>query len=77
MREDFFEFTPTHNFWSLGNYKPVVQGTDAAIWRRIHLIPFTVNLKEQLADSLIPDFAATLTTEYPGIPSWTSPAVFH
>jgi putative DNA primase/helicase len=70
MHGNFFEFTPTHKLWLLGNYKPVVQGQDPAIWRRIHLIPFTVNLKERLGDALVEDFDATLRDEYPGILRW-------
>jgi putative DNA primase/helicase len=70
MHRDAFEFTPTHKFWLLGNYKPVVQGQDTAIWRRLHLIPFTVNLKERLGDALVEDFDATLVAEYPGILRW-------
>jgi putative DNA primase/helicase len=70
MRQDFFEFDATHKFWLAGNHKPVVTGTDPAIWRRIHLIPFVVNLKETLQDNLVSDFAATLTDEFPGILAW-------
>lgn len=70
MRKDFFEFDPTHKFWLLGNHKPIVQGTDPAIWRRLYLVPFTVNLKELLGDRLVLDFAATVTSEYPGILRW-------
>ena len=70
MRQDFFEFEATHKFWLAGNHKPVVTGTDPAIWRRIHLIPFVVNLKETLQDNLVFDFAATLTDEFPGILAW-------
>ncbi len=37
MREDFWEFSPTHKLWFAANHKPVVRGTDHAIWRRIKL----------------------------------------
>ncbi|MGH9420615.1 MAG: DNA primase family protein, partial [Thermoanaerobaculia bacterium] len=71
MRQDFFEFTPTHTFWLLGNHKPVVTGQDAAIWRRIYLIPFTVNLREKLGpDNLVRDYSATLASELAGILAW-------
>ncbi len=42
MRQEFFEFQPTHKLWMYGNHKPVIKGTDSGIWRRIKLIPFTV-----------------------------------
>ncbi len=41
MREDFWEFTPTHTPFLATNYKPVVRGGDYGIWRRLKLIPFT------------------------------------
>jgi putative DNA primase/helicase len=70
MHKNFFTFLPTHKFWIAGNHKPVVVGQDPGIWRRIHLVPFTVNLEEQLKDNLVRDFAATLTDELPGILAW-------
>ena len=42
MRQDFFEFDPTHKLWLSANHRPIVRGTDWAIWRRIPLIPFEV-----------------------------------
>lgn len=41
MREDFWEFTPSHTPFLATNYKPVVRGGDYGIWRRLKLIPFT------------------------------------
>ena len=35
MREDFWEFEPTHKPWLAANHRPIVRGTDHAIWRRI------------------------------------------
>lgn len=40
MREDFWEFNPTHKIMLLTNHKPRVIGTDHGIWRRLRLIPF-------------------------------------
>jgi putative DNA primase/helicase len=40
MREDFWEFDPTHTVWVAANHKPEIRGTDHAIWRRIRLVPF-------------------------------------
>ena len=42
MKEDFWEFTPTHKVVLCTNHKPEVQGTDHAIWRRLALVPFGV-----------------------------------
>lgn len=44
MREDWFEFPPTHKLWMFGNHKPKIHGTDHGIWRRIILIPFSVTI---------------------------------
>ena len=33
-------FQPTHTLWIYGNHKPIIQGTDYGVWRRIKLIPF-------------------------------------
>lgn len=67
MREDFWEFEPTHKLWLAGNHKPVIRGTDNAIWRRIHLIPFTVTIPAQEQNKELPDL---LRTELPGILQW-------
>ena len=44
MREDWFEFPPTHKLWMFGNHKPKIYGNDYGIWRRIILIPFGVTI---------------------------------
>jgi putative DNA primase/helicase len=35
-----FEYVPTFKLFLATNTKPIIHGTDHAIWRRIHLIPF-------------------------------------
>ena len=40
MREDFFEFDPTHKLQLLTNAKPVVKGQDHGIWRRVRLVAY-------------------------------------
>ena len=40
LREDFWQFVPTHKLVLCTNHKPRVKGTDHAIWRRLVLIPF-------------------------------------
>ena len=42
MREDFWEFTPSHHVWLGTNHRPSIRGADLAIWRRLREIPFTV-----------------------------------
>lgn len=67
MREDFFEFSPTHKIFLAANHKPVIRGTDLAIWRRIRLVPFTVTIPEDEQDKAL---AAKLRAELPGILTW-------
>lgn len=49
--ENPIEFPETHKLWLDCNHKPVIHGTDDAIWRRLRLIPF----ERPLADSEIDD----------------------
>jgi putative DNA primase/helicase len=67
MREDFWEFQPTHKFWLAANHKPVIRGTDDAIWRRPRLIPFTVKIPDEKKDRTLAD---RLKAELPGILRW-------
>jgi putative DNA primase/helicase len=43
MREDFWEFAPTHKAILVTNHRPEVQGSDDGIWRRLQLVPFNVH----------------------------------
>lgn len=67
MREDFWEFAPTHHVWLAGNYKPTIRGRDHGIWRRIKLIPFTVTIPKAEQDRKLP---AKLAQELSGILNW-------
>lgn len=42
MREDTWEFDPTHTLIISTNHKPEIRGGDHAIWRRLALVPFNV-----------------------------------
>jgi putative DNA primase/helicase len=67
MREDFWEFEPTHKLLLAANHKPGVRGTDIAIWRRIKMIPFTVTIPDSEKN---PELPGKLKTELPGILAW-------
>jgi putative DNA primase/helicase len=64
---EHFEFRPQFKVWLAANHKPVIKGTDHAIWRRIRLIPFTVTIPEDKRDR---DLPAKLRAELPGILRW-------
>ena len=67
MREDFWEFSPTHKIWLGTNHRPTIRGTDYAIWRRLKEIPFTVTIPP---DRAIKDMDRLLALEYSGILNW-------
>jgi putative DNA primase/helicase len=67
MRQDFWEFGPTHTAFLCTNHKPEIRGTDTAIWRRIRMIPFTETIPPAEQDKKLP---AKLRSELPGILTW-------
>ena len=67
MREDFWQFQPTHKVWLVGNHKPGIRGTDNGIWRRVKLIPFERIFAEHEQDK---DLPAKLQRELSGIFNW-------
>lgn len=67
MREDSWEFHPTHTLIMATNHKPVIRGTDTGIWRRLRLVPFNVTVAGQAADKAMPE---KLAAELPGILAW-------
>lgn len=67
MREDFWEFSPTHKLLIAGNHWFFVRGQDEGIWRRIHAVPWNLNLSAEQIDTAI---LAKLRAELPGILAW-------
>lgn len=67
MRQDFFEFDPSHVLVLQTNHKPRVTGVDEGIWRRLKLIPFTVTIPPERRD---PQLSAKLLAELPGVLAW-------
>jgi putative DNA primase/helicase len=64
MRGDFFTFVPRFKLVILGNHKPALRNVDEAIRRRLHLVPFTVQITPEERD---PNLAEKLKAEWPGI----------
>ena len=64
-----FEFRPCCKLWLAGNHKPVIEGTDFGIWRRVKLIPFTtvISPEKRIPQTVLLN---RLMAEAPGILNW-------
>jgi putative DNA primase/helicase len=67
MRGEWFSFAPTFTPWLATNHRPVIRGSDPAIWDRVRLIPFSVRIPDEEQD---PELTEKLRAEYPGILTW-------
>jgi len=67
MRQDYFEFMPSHHIWLASNHLPPIRGTDWGIWRRIALVPFDVSFEGEQRDEELP---VALAAEARGILAW-------
>lgn len=50
LYENEFDFIPQFKLWMATNHKPIIRGTDDGIWRRLAVIPFTVQIPEHKVD---------------------------
>jgi len=64
MRRDSFEFQPKFKIVVAGNHKPRISAVDKAMKRRIHIIPFNVQIQDHEKN---PRLRADLREEWPGI----------
>lgn len=60
-------FAPSHKIWMDANHRPVVRGTDKAIWNRLKPIGFTVTIPDAEIDR---DLQNKLRAEAEGILTW-------
>ena len=67
LHREWFEFQPEFKLWLSTNHKPIIKGTDHAIWRRIRLVPFQVTFARDKQDRQL---ATKLKAELPGILKW-------
>jgi putative DNA primase/helicase len=75
MRQDFFQYKPSFKLVIAGNHKPALSGVDAAIRRRLHLVPFTVtiaNPDKDLPEKLRQEAAGILKWMIDGCLGWQS-----
>ncbi len=67
LYQESWEYSPTHTLFIETNHKPRIVGTDVGIWRRVHLIPFTVRIPDEEKDS---GLGEKLKREAPVIVRW-------
>jgi putative DNA primase/helicase len=67
MREDPWEFDPSHTLIMFSNHRPAIRGHDLGIWRRVRLVPWEVTIP---ADEQDTDLARKLHGEAAGILAW-------
>lgn len=67
MHKDFFEFEPTHKIVLISNHMPDISGTDWGIWRRVKLVPWSVQISDDEKDRYLD---VKLKAEAPGILNW-------
>jgi putative DNA primase/helicase len=81
VREDSWEFDPTHKIILVTNHRPKIRGTDEGIWRRVLLVPFEVQFLDpddpryegqEIPPERIRDkgISGRLKLEYQGVLSW-------
>ena len=63
----WFEFRAQFKLWVAANHKPRISGADAALWRRIRVVPCAVTIPEGEQDKHLGE---ALAREAPGILAW-------
>jgi putative DNA primase/helicase len=66
-RAEPFDFVPKFKLLLAGNHRPIIGGDDTGIWRRVVLVPFTVEIPPNQVDRRLPE---KLRAELPGILRW-------
>ncbi len=67
LNQGFFTFAPRFKLVVSMNHLPSIRGADAGIWRRIRVVPFTVQIPEETVDR---ELEAKLLEERDGILQW-------
>ena len=67
LHKEYFEYTPTFTPWLRTNHKPIIQGVEEGIWRRLVLLKFGVHFDEDQQDPLLEE---KLFAERDGILMW-------
>jgi putative DNA primase/helicase len=67
MREDEWNFDPSHTLVMFSNILPTIKGTDNGIWRRVRMVPWDVTIPEAEQDEALGD---KLDAELSGVLRW-------
>ncbi len=67
LHQDFFELVPQFKIILSGNHKPIIHDDSDGIWRRVHLVPFEIQIAEEEVDR---DLPRKLRVEKAGIFAW-------
>lgn len=67
LHEDFFELIPQFKIILSGNHKPIIRDDSDGIWRRVHLVPWDIQIAEEKVDR---GLKRKLLTERAGIFAW-------
>lgn len=70
MRENFWEFAPSHKLWLGTNFLPRILGMDEGIWRRVKVVPFTTCIKDKVSRVEKDVHISLVRNESPGILTW-------
>jgi putative DNA primase/helicase len=65
--ENPISFTATHKLFIDANHRPVIRGTEKAVWNRLKPVPFIVTIPREEIDTALP---AKLRGEAEGILAW-------
>ena len=88
LYENNVEFEPTFSIFLVTNYKPIIVGMDEAIWRRVRLIPWEVEIdpalkrnQDEVIDELLQEADAIFLSMVRGladflqVQNWVAPEV--
>lgn len=67
LHQDFFELIPQFKIILSGNHKPIIRDDSDGIWRRVHLVPWEIQIPENEVDR---DLPRKLKREREGIFLW-------
>lgn len=78
--KEHFTYRPTYKLFLGVNDKPVIRGSSKGTWRRIRLVPFTVEIpdqkvEKQFLEKLRPEFAGILAWAVRGLEKWKGPGL--